>query len=196
MAKVQMGPGTLVYPMPVFLVGANVGGKPNFMTVAWGGIVNGSPPMVSIAVRPTRHTCKGIRENMTFSVNIPSVDLVKEADYCGMVSGARADKAVVCGFAVSYGKLETAPLIDQCPVNLECQVVHILDMGSNLLVAGRIEEAHVSEECLTDGNPDVLKIRPFTCVTSPARQYQALGDIIGNAFSLGREFGTGDVPEN
>lgn len=80
MGKALMGPQTLVYPMPALLVGANVDGKPNFMVVAWGGIANGEPPMISVAIRHQRYTLKGIRQNMTFSVNIPSVDLVKETD--------------------------------------------------------------------------------------------------------------------
>jgi flavin reductase (DIM6/NTAB) family NADH-FMN oxidoreductase RutF len=189
MTKVQLGPETLVYPMPVFLVGASVGGKPNFMAVAWGGIVNGSPPMVSVSIVSTRYTFKGICENMVFSVNIPTVDMVKEVDYCGITSGSRVNKVSVCGFRVFYGKLEAAPLIEQCPVNLECRVAHIMDMGSNLLVIGRIEETHVSEDCLIDGKPDVTRIRPFAYVTSPAQQYQSLGNIIADAFSVGRELG-------
>jgi len=187
MTKVTMGPKTLIYPMPVFLVGAEVNGRPNFMAVAWGGIANGVPPMVSLAIRPQRYTFKGIRENMTFSVNIPSRDLVEEADYCGLVSGAEVNKAEVCRFRVFYGKVEKAPLIEQCPVNLECRVVHILDLGSNSLVIGRIEETHVSESCLANGNPDVTKIRPLAYVTSPARQYQVLGEIIAQAFQAGAE---------
>jgi len=187
MAKVLMGAQTFIYPMPVLLVGANVDGKPNFMAVAWGGIANGMPPMISLAIRPQRYTFKGIRENMAFSVNIPSSDMVKEADYCGIVSGANINKVEVCQFKVFYGKVDNAPLIDQCPVNLECKVVHILDLGTNSLVIGSIEEAHVSESCLTDGKPDVTKIKPLSYVTSPARQYQVLGEIIADAFSAGAE---------
>lgn len=187
MGKALMGPQTLVYPMPAMLVGANVDGKPNFMVVAWGGIANGEPPMISVAIRHQRHTLKGIRQNMTFSVNIPSVDLVKETDYCGIVSGSKANKAEVCHFKVFYGKLGNAPLIEQCPVNLECKVIHILDLDSHSLVIGRIEETHVSESCLTNGKPDVTKIKPLTYVTSPAARYQALGEVIAKAFSAGKE---------
>jgi len=187
MAKVQLGPDTLAYPMPVFLIGANVGDRPNFMTAAWSGIVNGAPPMISVSIVSSRHTFKGIREHMTFSVNIPSIDMVKEADYCGSTTGSKVDKVSVCGFRIFYGKLGNVPLIEQCPVNLECRVMHIMDMGSNLLVIGRIEETHVSEDCLTDGKPDVTKIRPFAYVTSPAQQYQALGEIVADAFSIGRD---------
>ena len=185
MAKVLMGPQTFIYPMPVLLVGANVDGSPNFMAVAWGGIANGVPPMISLSIRPQRYTFRGIRENMAFSVNVPSSDMMAEADYCGMVSGSKINKVEVCQFKVFYGKVENAPLIEQCPVNLECKVVHILGLGSNSLVIGSIEEAHVSEDCFTDGNPDITKIKPFSYVTSPARQYQVLGEIVANAFDVG-----------
>lgn len=187
MDKILMGPQTLIYPMPVLLVGSNVDDKPNFMAVAWGGIANSEPPMISVAIRHTRHTLKGIRQNGTFSVNIPSADMVREADYCGITSGAKVDKVEACQFEVFYGKLDSAPLIEQCPVNLECKVVHVLDLGSHALVVGRIEETHVSQNCLTDGKPDVNKIKPITYIDSPIARYQALGEILAKAFSVGRE---------
>ena len=191
MGKIVVGPQTLIYPMPTLLVGANIDDKPNFMTVAWGGIANGEPPMISAAIRHTRHTLKGIRQNEAFSVNIPSADMVREADYCGITSGAKVDKVEACQFEVFYGKLGNAPLIEQCPVNLGCKVIHILDLGSHALVIGRIEETHVSESCLTDGKPDVSKIRPITYVMSPATRYQALGEVLAKAFSVGKELKPG-----
>ena len=190
MGKIRIGSRTLVYPMPTTLVGANVDGKPNFMAVAWCGIANGNPPMVSIAIRHERYTLKGIRQNTTFSVNIPSTDMVKETDYCGIVSGADTDKVKDCRFDVFYGKLDNAPLIEQCPVNLECQVVHTLDMDSHTCIIGRIEEVHISEDCLTDGEPDVSKVSPFAFITGKPSKYQALGDNVGTAFSIGKELKT------
>jgi len=187
MAKVTVENKTLVYPMPAFLIGANVDDKPNFMTAAWSGIGGSTPPIVTVALRHNRYTLKGIQQNLTFSVNVPSIDLVRETDYCGIVSGAKADKVEVCQFKVVYGKLNTAPLIEQCPVNLECKALHILDVGSHALVVGRIEEAYVSESCLTDGEPDVEKIKPLIYVTQPGRRYQALGEIVGPAYKIGRE---------
>jgi len=187
MGKILMGPTTRIYSLPTLLVGANVDGKPNFMTVAWGGIANAEPPMISVAIRTSRHTHKGISQNMTFSVNIPSVDLVKEVDYCGITSGARVNKAEACQFKVFYGKLGTAPLIEQCPINLECKVMHALELGSHSLFVGKIEETHVSESCLTDGKLDVNKIKPFAFMAEPARQYQALGEVLGKAFHIGQE---------
>lgn len=190
MGKILMGPQTLIYPMPALLVGANVDDKPNFMTVAWGGIANGEPPMISVAIRHQRYTLKGIKQNMTFSVNVPSTDMVSETDYCGIISGAKFNKAQVCRFKVFYGRLDKAPLIEQCPVNLECKVVHILDLGSHSLVIGQIEETHVSDNCLTDDKPDVSKIKPFIYTTSPANQYQTLGKVIAKAFNIGKELKT------
>lgn len=187
MKKVAMGPRTLIYPMPATLVGANVNGKPNFMTVAWCGIANSEPPMVSVALRHNRYTLKGIRDKLTFSVNIPSRDLVKETDYCGITAGSKANKAEVCHFRVFYGKLSDVPLIEQCPINLECKVVHILDLGSHSLVIGRIEETYVSENCLTEGKPDVNKIEPLAYIPSTTQQYQALGEVVAKAFSIGKE---------
>ena len=191
MGKIVMGPQTLVYPMPALLVGANIDDKPNFMTVAWGGIANSEPPMISVAIRHIRHTLKGIRQNGTFSVNIPSADMVIKVDYCGITSGSKVNKVEACQFEVFYGKLGNAPLIEQCPVNLECKVIHILDLGSHALVIGRIEETHVSESCLTDGEPDVSKIRPITYIMSPVTRYQALGEVLAKAFSVGKELKPG-----
>ena len=187
MGKILVGPRTWLYPMPVPLVGANVNDKPNFMTVACCGIANVEPPMISVAIRHHRYTYKGIKQNMTFSANIPSTDMVKETDYCGITPGTQVNKAEVCQFKVFYGKLETAPLIEQCPVNFECKVMHILDLGSHALIIGRIEEIHVSESCLTDGEPDIEKIKPLVYISGPVRQYRALGEFIAKSESIGKE---------
>ena len=185
--KITLGPLPLVYPMPNFLVGADVEGKANFMAVAWGGIACSKPPMLTIALQHHRFSYKGIKVNGCFSVNIPSQDQVTEYDYCGLVSGAKADKTQVCGFKVFYGKMGNAPLIEQCPVNLECKVVHILDLGSHALIVGEIVETHVDSGCLTDGQPDVNKIKPFIYTQSTEPSYQAFGEVLAPAFKVGRK---------
>lgn len=194
MTKVKLGPGTFVCPKPVFLVGANVDDKPNFITVAWGGIACESPPMVSIAIRHSRHTFKGIKQTGNFSINIPSEDIVVETDYCGIVSGANVDKVAACRFDVFYGKLINAPMIDQCPVNLECKLVHTIDLGSHALLIGRVEEIHVNESCLTNGRPDVTKIKPFIYSAGSSNQYQAFGDFIADAFKAGKALKNSEKP--
>jgi len=187
MSKTQIGATTLVYPMPAVLAGADVDGKPNFLAIAWCGIACSQPPTISIAVQPSRYSLKGIKENLSFSVNVPSVEQVKETDYCGIMSGAKVDKVAACNFDVFYGEVEGAPMIEQCPVNLECRVVHMLELGSHWLVVGRIEATHVSDDCLTEGRPDVDKVRPFLFIAGSPPEYRAFGDVIARAFSVGRE---------
>ncbi len=187
MAKVQMGPGYNIYPMPALLVGANVNGKPNFLTVAWGNIANAEPPMAVVAIRGSRHTHIGIEQNKTFSVNVPSTSLVKEVDYCGTASGAKVDKVKICQFSPFYGKLGTAPMIEQCPVNLECSVQHSLELGSHTLYVGRVEEVHASSDCVTEGRIDLDKVKPLVFLAEPSRQYYAVGEFVGKAYKIGLE---------
>ena len=187
MDKVTFGPQTLVYPMPNFLVGADIDDKPNFMAVAWGGVACGKPPMLSIALQHHRFTYKGIKGHGVFSVNIPSCEQVVEYDYCGLVSGAKVDKNKACNFEVFYGQTAHAPLIEQCPVNLECRLLHVLNLGSHDLLIGEILQTHASTSCLTDGQPDPNKIKPFIYCGGGQSSYIAFGENIAPAFKIGRQ---------
>lgn len=184
MAKTKLGPQTLLCPMPAVLVGSLVEGKANFMTAAWCAIACMKPPAISVAINNSRHTLKGIRDTGTFSVNVPSTPLVKEVDFCGIYSGKKKDKSGV--FDLFYGDLRTAPLIRECPLNLECKMTHSLDLGSHSLVVGQIMESHVDDDCLTDGKPDPEKMDPLVYLTSIQR-YGKLGELIAKAFHVGKE---------
>lgn len=187
MGRIPMGSQKWLYPTPILLVGANIDDKPNFFVVAWCGLVNREPPMISIAIQHDRYTYRGIQQNLTFSANMPSTDMVREVDYCGLISGSKVNKAQVCRFKVFYGKLGNAPLIEQCPINHECKVEHIFDLETHSLVVGRIMETYISENCLTDGNPDINKIKPIVYMVPPTREYHAHGQMIAKAFSVGKE---------
>lgn len=182
--KKAIGPQTLLYPMPAVLVGAQVKGKPNFMTAAWCGIAAATPPAISVAIRPERFTFEGISANKTFSINIPSAAMAEKVDYCGIYSGHKIDKSQI--FQVDYGKLNTAPLVQECPVNLECNVIHSLDLGSHVLFVGEIMETYIDADCMTDEKPDPAKIDALIYTTG-ARQYQRLGDIVGRAWDIGKK---------
>jgi len=184
MEKVKAGAETLLYPMPAVLVGTNVEGKANFMTAAWCGIAASTPPAISVGVLRARYTYKGIQANNTFSINIPSVALARETDYCGIYSGHRVDKSGI--FEVEYGTLESAPLIKECPVSLECKVLHALDLGSHVLFVGEIVESYVREDCMTEGKPDPVKIDPLIYATA-AQTYHRLGEVVGKAFNIGKK---------
>jgi flavin reductase (DIM6/NTAB) family NADH-FMN oxidoreductase RutF len=186
MPKVALNPDRWMYPRPTLLVGSNIDGKPNFMAVGGGGVANAGPPMIGVPIRHQQYTLKGMHQNLTFSVNIPSLDLVKETDYCGIVSGSKVDKVKACGFKVFYGSLGTAPLIEQCPIHLECRVVHVLNLGTHAFVLGEVKGAYITDSCLTDGKPDVKKIKPMI-FDLEASEYAAFGEVIAKAFSVGKE---------
>lgn len=188
MAKMRLEPKSGPMPIlgfyPTIMIGANVDGKPDFTTVAWTGVAASVPPHITIALQHHRYSLKGVRQTMSFSVNIPSAAQVKETDYCGLASGARVDKTADCGFSVFYGKLKNAPFIEQCPINHGCEVVQILNLGSHELIVGRIVDSHVSEECLTNGRPDPAKVNPFLFA---GLGYYRIGEYLGDAFRCGIE---------
>ncbi|MCD1295102.1 NADPH-flavin oxidoreductase [Methanocella sp. CWC-04] len=183
MDKISIGSKPLLYPLPAVLVGSNVNGKPNYMTVAWSSIVNMAPPMVSVSIGHSRHTLKGIEENNTFSVNIPSTKQIAETDYCGIVTGAGDDKSAL--FESFYGKLKTAPMIKDCPMNMECKVNRTIDLGSHVLVIGEIIDILVDLDCTHNGIPDITKIDPMI-FSFPQNDYFQVGKHIGKAFAAGK----------
>jgi flavin reductase (DIM6/NTAB) family NADH-FMN oxidoreductase RutF len=183
MEKITIGPLPYMSVMPTLLVGANVKGKANYMTAAWATVACMAPPMVCVAINKARYTAKGIEENKTFSLNIPSARHVVETDHCGLVSGSQVDKSRV--FTSFYGKLKTAPLAEECPVNIECRLFKSVDCGSHLLYIGEVAEIHVDKACATDGKPDVAKLDPI--VYSQAAYWQ-IGTPIDKAFSVGKKY--------
>jgi flavin reductase (DIM6/NTAB) family NADH-FMN oxidoreductase RutF len=183
MEKITLGPMPYMSVMPAVLVGAHVKGKPNYMTAAWATVACMAPPMICVAINKARYTAKGIEENKTFSLNLPSAKQVVETDHCGLVSGAQEDKSGV--FRSFYGKLKTAPLAEECPVNIECTLFGSVDCGSHLLYIGEVVEIHADKSCMTDGKPDIAKINPIVYAQAT---YFAMGKQVGKAFSAGKNY--------
>lgn len=183
MDKITLGPMPYMSIMPTVLVGANVKGKVNYMTAAWATVACMAPPMVCVALNKTRYTAKGIEENKTFSLNIPAAKHVVETDHCGLVSGAHEDKSKV--FKSFYGKLKTAPMVEECPVNIECKLFKSVDCGSHLLHIGEVVEIYADESCVTNGKPDIEKIRPIVYAQTT---YFEVGKQVDNAFSAGKKY--------
>ena len=191
MSKKEFGPQPWIFPNPTVLVGTVVGGKPNIAPYAWCGIAGAEPPMLGVGVRHERYTLKGIYENMAFSVNIPSVDIIAETDYCGMTSGAKTDKITTCGFKVFYGKLENAPLIEECPVNLECEVIKEFSIQHRQIFVGEVHMTYVDEEYLMEINDQKViaemgKLDPI--IYALDNRYYKIGENIGTGYQEGKEF--------
>ena len=181
--KIKIDNNVSVYPMPVTLLGANVKGKANFMALGWVSRVNASPPMIGVGVYKSHYTREGIKENGSFSVNYPGEEMVRETDYCGLVSGEKIDKSGM--FEVFYGELETAPMIKECTLNLECKLVETLEFPTNYFFVGEIIAAYSEEQYLTQGKPDIKKMEPLL-LTMPDNSYWTVGNYTGAAWKIGK----------
>jgi flavin reductase (DIM6/NTAB) family NADH-FMN oxidoreductase RutF len=177
MAKLVKRPSTALYPLPVVLVTCGSGDQANIITLAWVGTICSDPPMVGIAIRPSRHSNGLIRRTEEFVVNVPTADLVAQADYCGQVSGRDVDKWAACGFTPQPGSAVATPLIAQCPVNLECKLAQIVPLGAHDLFVGEIVAVQLDEAILDDkGRIDYAKARPFAYLGG---QYREIGELLG-----------------
>ncbi len=184
MEKVDFNPRTNAYPMPVVLVGAMVNGKPNIMTVAWVTKVSANPPMMLISIGKEQYTGEGIKENETFSINLPGKDLVNESDYTGMVSGRKEDKARL--YDIFYGETKTAPMIKECPINYELKLYETIELSKVNLFIGEIIKAYVDHDKTQGHQPDLPAIKPFILLESPANRYHELGPELAQAFKVGK----------
>ncbi|WP_027177874.1 flavin reductase family protein [Maridesulfovibrio bastinii] len=184
MDKIDIGVQGFTMPMPQTILGTHAEGRNNFMALAWVSRVNYSPALLMISVGKGHFSNKIIKETGQFSVNIPSVDLVKLTDFTGLVSGSNLDKSDL--FEVSFGSLDKAPLIDNCPVSMECKVYESMDLPKDTIFVGEIVATWCREDCLTDGNPDVKKVNPFG-LTMPDNKYWGVGECIGNAWHEGKD---------
>jgi flavin reductase (DIM6/NTAB) family NADH-FMN oxidoreductase RutF len=171
--------------MPVSLVGAYVDGKPNFLAVAWFTMASYKPPRIAITLGKGHYTNPGIRENKTFSLCLPSEDMVEITDYCGIVSGKKTDKSEI--FDLFYGELKTAPLIKDCPLCIECKLVEIVESGANEIFIGEIVGAYTEEGFLTDGKLDFRKMKPLI-LSQPDTSYWRLGEQVASAWNIGKRY--------
>jgi len=184
MEKVPIGTNATICPMPVTLIGSIVKDRPNFMTVAFIARVAMDPPLLSMGLNKRSATREAILTTGVFSVNFPSVSMLKATDYCGLVSANNTDKSRL--FEVFYGTATTAPMIRQCPLSFECKVVETHDFRSHTCFIGEIVATHLDESCLTANKPDPKKINPVM-LTMPDNHYWKLGEVVGSAWNVGRD---------
>jgi flavin reductase (DIM6/NTAB) family NADH-FMN oxidoreductase RutF len=181
--KVKLGAKNCLYPTPTTIVGANVNGKPNYITIAHVGIMDHGT--ISISMNKSHYTNSGIKENNNFSVNIPSVEMVKETDYCGIVSGKSKDKSGI--FACFYGNLKTAPMIKRCPINMECRLIKTVDFPKHDVFVGEIVETYCEDNVITNDIVDLAKVRPILFAMYN-RGYWDIGELFAKAWEIGNEF--------
>ena len=188
MPKKSLKPTSAVLLTPVVLVSCqDEGVKPNIITLAWVGVANSDPPMISIAIRPERHSYAIIKRTGEFAANLPTTAILKEMDFCGVVSGSKLDKFSTTQLTPMPAEKIKAPLIKECPVNLECRVKQVLALGSHDLFLGEVVAAHMDTEIQDEkGRIDIGKAKLFAFCAG-AMEYWSLGERIGRyGFTKGK----------
>ena len=152
MGKRQFKPGNMLYPVPAVLVTvADREGNSNIFTVAWAGTICTNPPMLSISVRPERHSYHMMKETGEFVVNLTTESMAWATDYCGVRSGRDVDKWKETGLTPEKANVVNGPVIKESPVNIECRVVKVEELGSHHMfiadvVAVDVDEAYMDEK--------------------------------------------------
>ena len=178
MSKVVWKGGALSAPLPPVMVTCSDGERDNIITIAWTGIVNTVPPKTYISVRPSRFSYEMIKKSGEFAINLTPTALIKSADYCGIYTGAKVDKFEKCGFHKTAASQIGAPLIEECPLALECRVTDIIPLGSHHMFLADIVAVDVDESLLDkDGK---LHLERAGLAAFAHGEYFALGGKVGN----------------
>jgi len=177
----------LCLPWAQTILGTHVNGKVNFMALAWLTRVNITPPMLGICVNKNHASHGAIIDTGEFSVNLPTAAMIEKTDYAGLVSGKHVNKSDL--FQVFYGELKSAPMISECPLTIECKLSQTVSLPTHSFFIAEIINIYTEDEFLSEGKPDMMKIRPFL-LTMPDNNYWALGENLGKAWTAGKKFRT------
>ena len=179
MPKMDFPPREGLFPLPVVLV-SSIDKRtqiPNIITIAWCGVVCSDPALVSISIRPSRHSHRLIKESGDFVINIPTSSMLKEVDLCGIRSGRDTDKFKACSFTSEKSAKTTSPSIKECPVNIEARVKEVITLGTHDMFVGEVLLIRVDDRILTPKNSiDYARACPFVFNQG---EYWNLGKRIG-----------------
>jgi flavin reductase (DIM6/NTAB) family NADH-FMN oxidoreductase RutF len=173
--KVKLGTKIYLFPAIVVVVGTHVNGKPNYTPVAHTGLLG---TRVSICLEKSNYAYQGVMENRAFSINIPTKEQLVLVDYCGLVSGRDVDKGEL--FTSFYGRLDNAPMIEECPINMECRVESVIEFEEWVDgFVGEVIETHCDNNVLVDGEVDLRKVNPYF-ISARDLYYYGLGERIAS----------------
>ncbi len=145
---------------------------------------HGTPQYLSIGLGKIHYSNDGIKENKAFSICLPAEDLLVKTDFCGIVTGKKTDKAAL--FDVFYGELKTAPMIRECPVNMELRLYDMLDFPTHDIFIGELVETYADEGVMNGEKIDIQKLKPLLFDMASVKYY-GLGQPLGNCWSAGKE---------
>lgn len=145
MGKRSFKGGAMLNPVPAVMVSCG-SRKPNIITIAWTGIVNSNPPMTYISVRKERYSHNIIENTGEFVINLCSEELAFATDFCGVRSGCDTDKFKEMKLTPERAEIVRCPMIKESPVNIECRVREIIELGSHDMFIADILKVHVDEQ--------------------------------------------------
>lgn len=182
MSKQTWKGGALLAPLPAVLIscrGKNSDGKEaeNVFTVAWTGIINTVPPKTYISVRKSRYSYSLIQSSMEFVINIPTAKSAKKVDYCGIYTGKKVNKFEKCNFTAEESSIINAPAIAECPINLECRVTDINELGTHDMFIADILCTNVDESIIDSSGK--LRLDKAGLMAFAHGEYFELGKKIG-----------------
>lgn len=151
MAKAHWKPGTMIYPLPAVMV--SCGHQPdeyNIITIAWTGTINSDPPMCSISVRPGRHSYDIIKRTGEFVINLTTEKLARATDWCGCRSGRKYNKWKEMNLTPVTGQVVNAPIIEESPVNIECIVKEIIELGTHHMFIAQVVNVSVDDDYINN----------------------------------------------
>ena len=178
MGKQQWKPGNMLYPLPAVMVSVTDGnGNDNIITIAWTGTVCTNPPMVSISVRKSRYSYEMLKNTGEFVINLTTEKLAFATDYCGVKSGRDVDKFGEMKLTRGKASFVKAPLIEEAPVNIECRVTSVQELGSHVLFLADVLAVHADEAYMDEnGKFDLQKANPLVYSHG---EYFAVGKKLG-----------------
>ena len=178
MSKEYWKPGNMLYPVPAVMVSCGrEREKPNIITVAWAGTICSDPAMVSISVRKERYSHDIIKETGEFVINLVNKRLVRATDYCGVKSGRDVDKFAETRLTPQASRYVKAPGIEESPVNIECKVKDVLELGSHHMFIAEVAGVQVSEKYMNETGK--FELNKLGLVAYSHGEYFELGEKIG-----------------
>lgn len=177
--KKGVKPGTYLYPVPAVLVSCGaIGEDQNLITIAWAGTVASMPPQVGISIREERYSYGIIKKKGEFVINLPTVELLYELDFCGLHSGRDVDKFKETGLTPAQGERVKAPVVKESPINLECVVKEALSLKSHDLFIGEIVHIQANEDLLKESGS--IDFSLFHAISYMGGEYWSLGEALGS----------------
>lgn len=179
MAKIIWKPGTMIYPLPAVMVSCGAGPEEyNIITISWTGTICTDPPMCYISVRPQRHSYQIIKKNSEYVINLTTKKLAYATDWCGVKSGSKHRKFEEMGLTPVAASMVKAPMIDECPVNIECIVKEITELGSHHMFISEVVAVHADEQYI---NPEsgLFRLNDSNLVSYSHGKYYETGPVIG-----------------